>query len=189
MAKRKPKPVVYRRKRGQSTNYRKRLRLLIGGTSRLVVRITNTRIIAQIVEFQHHGDRIVVGTDSTALRKLGWKYSCKNIPAAYLTGALIASKARATGCNAVILDSGFRGEFKKGKLYAVVKGAVDAGLKIPHGEDIFPLEERMQGHHIQNYYGHKDKGTQQFAQYLKTSAAPEKIVQSVQELKSKIINS
>src|SRR3989338_8780072 len=144
MKKRKPKLVVYRRKQDRSTNYRKRLRLLLGQQARLVVRLTNTSVTAQIIEFHHEGDKIMVGVNSTILRKFGWVYSCKNIPAAYLTGLLIGTKSLKAGYTTAIFDSGFRGEFKGGKLYAVLKGALNAGLKIPQGENIFPSEDRLQ---------------------------------------------
>ena len=80
MASKKPKTVYNRRKRNQKTDYNQRLRLLLAHKLRLVVRVTNTRIIAQIVEFSAKGDIIHVGLDSSALNKYGWNYSCKNFP-------------------------------------------------------------------------------------------------------------
>ena len=49
MANRKPKTVLYRRKREKKTNYAKRLTLLLSRKARLVVRFTNQRVIAQLV--------------------------------------------------------------------------------------------------------------------------------------------
>ena len=88
MVNRKPRTVPYRRKRENKTNYLKRLKLLLSRKGRLVVRFTNRKVVAQLVEFTPKGDKVLVATDSFALRKLGWQYSCKNLPAAYLTGFL-----------------------------------------------------------------------------------------------------
>ena len=93
MATRKPKPVLYRRRREGKTNYLKRRKSLLGRELRLVVRTTNQKIIAQIVSFENKGDRILAAVDSSVLKKLGWNYSGKNIPAAYLTGLLLGRKA------------------------------------------------------------------------------------------------
>ena len=80
MATRKPRTILYRRKREGKTNYAKRLKLLISGKPRLVVRITNTKIIGQVVEFTGAGDKILAGADSYSLKKLGWKTGLKNVP-------------------------------------------------------------------------------------------------------------
>jgi hypothetical protein len=37
---------------------------------------------------------------------------------------------------------------KKIHLYAALKGAIDAGLKIPYNEEILPSEDRIKGEHI-----------------------------------------
>ncbi|MBU1974265.1 MAG: 50S ribosomal protein L18, partial [Nanoarchaeota archaeon] len=55
MARRKPKQVLYRRKREGRTNYAKRLTMLIARKTRLVVRLTNQRVIAQLIEFTPQG--------------------------------------------------------------------------------------------------------------------------------------
>ena len=65
--------VPLRRRREGKTNYRKRLKLLLSGRPRLVVRVTNNRVIAQIVEYDPKGDKVVVGVDSSMLREYGWK--------------------------------------------------------------------------------------------------------------------
>ena len=149
MAKRKPKQVLYRRKQEQKTNYKKRLHLLLSQKQRVVVRFTNKKIIAQIVTFNTGGDRVTVGLDSSTLKKLGWPYSEKNLPAAYLTGLLLGRRAQEKGCKEVILATGWRAPLKKGKLFAFVKGVVDTGVKMPHGDKvIFPEESRIKGEHL-----------------------------------------
>ena len=62
----RPKTVPYRRRRTLRTNYSKRLNLLLSGKPRLIVRLTNTQIIAQVATFSPQGDVIaaaVAGKD------------------------------------------------------------------------------------------------------------------------------
>lgn len=114
------------------------------------MRITNTRFIAQIAIFEPQGDKIITATDSFALKKFGWQGSCKNIPAAYATGILLGKKALQHHIKEAILDSGFKGGAPRGRVYALVKGALDSGLQIPHGEGIFPDDERLMGKHLKS---------------------------------------
>ncbi|MEK6899538.1 MAG: 50S ribosomal protein L18 [Nanoarchaeota archaeon] len=133
MATQKPRTVLYRRKRELKTRYSKRLKLLLSGKKRVVVRLTNTRVIAQLVEFTPKGDKVLLGVDSSALKQFGWTYSAKSIPAAYLTGLSLGVKAKEKKINEeVVLDTGLRSPLHKGRTYAFLKGAVDAGLKVPH---------------------------------------------------------
>ena len=97
MTSRKPETVSYRRKREQKTDYTKRMQLLVSRKPRVVVRITNKHIIAQLVEFTTSGDKVLVGVNSSDLKEQGWLYSCKNIPAAYLTGLLLGKAAQKKG--------------------------------------------------------------------------------------------
>src|SRR3989338_1980036 len=188
----KPRTVAYRRKREQSTDYPKRLKSLLSGKLRLVVRFTNQRIIGQLVQFTPLGDKVVSAVDSFALKQHGWKYSCKNIPATYLTGLLLGKKAKTKGFSEAILDTGLRYPMKKGKMYAFLKGVVDAGLNVPHsGKDIFPDDSRIQGKHIQQYatvlQKHKEVYQQRFGQYLKDKAEPEQISVQFEQTKKKIL--
>jgi large subunit ribosomal protein L18 len=143
---RKPKRVLFRRRREGRTNYNKRLKLLLSGKQRLVVRFTGQRVIAQIVNFTEAGDKIVAGVDSFALKKMGWPGSCKNIPAAYLTGLMIGKAGVKAGSKQAILDTGHLSPLKQGKLFAFLKGVLDGGLEVPHGEkDVFPGDDILSG--------------------------------------------
>lgn len=192
MATQKPRTVFYRRKREHKTSYAKRLKLLQSGKKRLVVRLTNSKIIAQVVEFTPAGDKVLVGVDSFALRKYGWNYSCKNFSAAYLTGLLLGTKMKEKKYKeTVVLDTGFKSPLHKGKTYAFLKGAVDAGVSVPHsGKDLFPDEKKIQGMHVQEYAvklkGDKNAYEKQFAQYLKSTAEPEKMAAVFAQVKQKI---
>ena len=181
----KPRTVHYRRKREQKTNYLRRRRQLVGGKPRLVVRFTNTRVIAQVIQFTVTGDIVVAAIDSTQLTKQGWVYSLKNTPAAYLTGILIGRKATAAGCTEAILDLGFKTPLKGSKIYAVLKGALEAGLQVPSGTDIAPSEARLSGAHIASYVP-KATGTQ-FAHYLKNKSQSEQMASQVKSLALKLV--
>jgi len=177
----KPRTVLFRRKREQKTDYQNRLKLLLSKQLRLVVRFTNSGIIAQVL----------VAVDSSALKKMGWNYSQKNFPAAYLMGLLLGKKAQQKGIKHAILDSGTKAPLKKSKVYALLKGVVDGGLTVPHGnKDIFPSEDHLNGKHISNY-AHSLKGKKEyearFSGYLKSKHAPEDITKSFTELKHKIV--
>jgi len=161
--------VKYRRRREGRTNYHKRRKLLLSQLPRLVVRKSNKYITAQLVDYDARGDKTLATANSSQLKKLGWKESCKNIPAAYLTGLLIGKKAIEAGIKKSIPDLGFYTITKGSKLFAVLKGAIDAGLDIPHDPKIFPSEERLTGKHI--------------AEYLKKPS----IVEDFEKIKKKIL--
>lgn len=140
--------VAKRRKREQKTNYKKRLKLLISGKSRLVVRLSNNNITAQIVDYSEKGDKIVASAHSAELKRLGWKFSTGNIPAAYLVGMLVAKKAKEKGVKEAILDIGMKKPVKGSRVFACLKGAVDNGLKIPYSKEMLPNNDRTGGKHI-----------------------------------------
>lgn len=143
--------VKHRRKREGKTNYKKRIKVLTSKKLRLVIRKTNTKIITQITEFDIKGDKVKIGVDSTALKKLGWQGTLKNIPAAYLTGYLIGKNALKAGIKEAILDTGLNTSISGSKIYSTLKGAVDAGLKVPCSEKVFPSEDRLNGKHIKDF--------------------------------------
>ncbi|MEM5870116.1 MAG: 50S ribosomal protein L18 [Candidatus Aenigmatarchaeota archaeon] len=143
--------MPFKRRRLGKTNYKKRLKLLLSKKPRLVVRRSLKYVLAQIIEFSPKGDKTLVAASSKELKKLGWDFACDNLPAAYLTGLLIGKKALAKGIKEAILDSGLYSSTKGNRIFAVVKGARDAGLEVPVDEEILPTEERIKGMHIANY--------------------------------------
>lgn len=140
--------VPYRRKREGRTNYRKRLTLLKSRAIRLVIRKTNTAIIVQLVKYEPNGDRVLYGLTSRALADLGWKHSFKCVPAAYLTGLLIAKKIKELKIDSLVPDFGLHVSTKGSRLYAVLKGLLDAGIKINVDPEMLPKEDRIYGKHI-----------------------------------------
>jgi len=142
----------FRRRRDGKTNYKKRLAQIKSKTPRLVIRKSNQYIICQIIKYDTRGDKCVTFINSSKLKKLGWKHSCKNIPAAYLAGYILGKTAKEKN---VILDTGLYTSTKGSKVYAALKGAIDAGLNISHNPKILPTEDRIIGQHIATYQ--KDK--------------------------------
>ncbi|EDY35873.1 hypothetical protein ABOONEI_1072, partial [Aciduliprofundum boonei T469] len=82
------------------------------------------------------------------LKKYGWKGSFKNTPAAYLTGYLAGKLALKKGIEEAVLDIGLQSPVKGSRVFAALKGMVDAGLYVPHSEEVYPSEDRIKGEHI-----------------------------------------
>jgi len=139
-----------RRRRENKTNYTKRLLLLKGNTPRLVVRKTNKYVLLQIVESKHAQDKIITVVSTKELLKYGWPNdkvgSLKSLAAAYLAGILIAKKAKEKGIKNVILDTGLIPSTKGSRIYAVVKGAIEGGLEVPHKDEVLPTDEMINKH-------------------------------------------
>ncbi len=146
--------VKFRRRREGKTNYYRRRRLLQSRRPRLVVRKTNTTTIVQIINASVVGDSTVASAISTELTNHGWVAGTGNIPSAYLTGLLAGLRAKNRGVKDAILDVGLNPPVKGSRVYAALKGAVDAGLVIPHNPDILPNDSRISGEHIVAAYGH-----------------------------------
>lgn len=140
--------VHYRRKREGKTDYKKRLQLLKSRTPRLVLRLTNKQLIAQLVTYQPDGDNVLFTIDATNLEEHGWDYAKNNLPATYLIGAIAAKKAKEHDIENAIIDLGLQTPHRGGKLFSAVKGAIDAGLHVPANNNVFPSEERQRGEHI-----------------------------------------
>ena len=143
--------VPFRRRHEGKTDYYKRMALLSSGTPRMVVRKTNRQIIVQLIVPEIEGDRTRVAAYSTELVKYGYKGSTSCTPAAYLTGMLFAVKALNAGYDEAILDIGLARAKPGARVFAALKGAVDAGLDVPHGESVLPDEDRLKGAHIAGY--------------------------------------
>jgi large subunit ribosomal protein L18 len=119
----------------------------------LVIRKSLKNTIAQLVEYHDNGDKILLSASTKELEKnFSLKSSKKNIPAAYLLGLLVGKKALAKGIKKVIIDIGLYRSVKGSRLYAVLKGALDAGLDIPHNKEVLPSQDRLEGKHITAHY-------------------------------------
>jgi len=187
----KLQPIPFRRKRKGLTDYKKRIRMLMSSKPRLVVRKGSKKIVAQIVEYGEKGDVIRAAATSIELKKKGWNYNPGNIASAYLTGLTIGKKAMKNGVKEAILDIGLYTPKKGSKIFAVLKGAVDAGLTIPHSEDKLPDEKRIRGEHIAEHASKikNDEKTYQkrFSGYSKSNTDPSKITSKFDEVKNTIL--
>jgi len=184
--------VPFRRRREGLTNYRKRRKLIISRKPRLVVRKTNKHVIAQVVVAKPQGDVTIAGADTRALAKFGWKGDENNTAAAYLLGLIVGYKARARGVEEAVLDIGLHRPVAGARLFAVLKGALDAGLKIPHGEEVLPDDDRIRGIHVAEYAKKlKEENPElykaRFSRYLQRGLEPEELPEHFEEVKKKIV--
>ncbi len=169
--------VPRRRRREGKTNYRKRYRMVLSGKTRLVIRKTNKYIDVKLVDFHPRGDITLVAAHSIELvKKYGWKGSTSSTMAAYLTGYLAAIRALKKGIKEAIVDIGIHRPTRGSRVFAAVKGAIDAGLQIPFSEEVLPSDERIKGEHVAEWAEKLEK------------EAPEKLEKLFSSLISKGLN-
>lgn len=192
----------FKRRREGKTDYYARKRLVLQDKNkyntpkyRLVARITNTRVIAQVIYATIQGDKVFCAADSQELRKWGLKTGLANYASAYATGLLLARRLlKKVGLSDMYegnknygedyhvhkdvrerrpfkcaLDVGLKATTTGSKVFAVMKGAADGGVYVPHSDKRFPgqteeeenkmLRSRILGGHIDNYMKHL-KGTE-----------------------------
>lgn len=180
--------VAFKRRREGKTDYGARLKLIGLDKHRLVVRVTGNHTIAQIVDVELSGDQTLVSAHSRELKNMGWLGSGKNTSAAYLTGYLCGKKAIKEGIEGAVLDMGLQSSTKGSRVYAVLKGAIDAGLEIPYKDIILPDEDRIKGEHIVQYAQSLDKAEMEkkFSQYLEKGLSPLELPDHFQSIKEKI---
>jgi len=164
--------VKYRRRREGKTDYYARKRLVSQyknkyntPKNRLVVRITNRDVIAQIVYSTINNDKVVAAAYSHELPGFGLSVGLTNYAACYATGLLLARRVLKhfkldqayTGVEEAdgevynveeneegpapfraFLDIGLARASTGARIFGVLKGAVDGGLNVPHNEKRFP---------------------------------------------------
>lgn len=139
--------VPFRRRRQGRTNYRQRLALLKSRKPRLVVRATNNNMIVQMIQYDETGDRVASTGQALDLKSLGWKGHTGNIPASYLAGYIAGRRAKKSGIEEVVLDLGPQAPLPGSRVFAALAGVVEAGITVPHGENVLPDEKRLHGTH------------------------------------------
>jgi len=146
------KTIQKRRRRENKTDYLNRLKILKSGKPRVVFRKTNKYVLGQYVFSENAQDKILFGITSKILIKYGWpeKFygSLKSLPASYLTGYVLAKNILSKGLETPIMDFGMLRTLHKSKIFAFLKGLIDAGIKISCPEEAFPEEERIQGRNL-----------------------------------------
>jgi len=123
--------VPFRRRREGKTDFRARLALLRSGKTRAVLRRSLSGMNVQLIDAAENGDRVLVQAGYKDLEKLGWKHSVKDTTASYLVGLLAGKKAGQSGIEEAVLDIGLH----------------EPGMDIPHGEEMFPDDDRLAGKH------------------------------------------
>ena len=176
--------VKFRRRREGRTNYYRRRRLLLSRKPRLVIRKTNTKVIVQLVSAKVVGDITHASAISSELAAHGWDAGKNNTPAAYLTGFLAGLRAKSRGVTEAILDIGLNPPTKGSKIYAALKGVIDAGLSIPHDPEILPDDERLLGNHIISAY---DQDTLMFSSLGKKKTTITGIPKKVDTVKKALL--
>ena len=147
---------VFRRRQSGQTDYHRRLKLLRGRKARAVVRVSNTRVTCQMVNWSAGGDMGVASvTGSDLTKKYDWPadFSLKSVPACYLAGFALGKEAISKGCTEAVLDIGLAGSTVGGRVFSALKGMIDAGMEIPHSEVVLPEDDRINGEHISDKIG------------------------------------
>ncbi len=182
--------LPFRRRREGRTNYNKRQKLVVSRIPRFVVRPTNKHLTAQVIEAKPEGDFVLASAHSSELREFGWKAPCGNLPAAYLTGLLAGRRAKAKGIPKAILDIGLHARGARSRLFAAAKGALDAGLSLPHEESALPGKDRIQGKHLESYSKllaqNVENYKRTFSAYLKQKLKPEELTSHFTQTEAKI---
>eukprot|EP00928_Gymnodinium_smaydae_P035373 TRINITY_DN248_c0_g1_i9.p2 TRINITY_DN248_c0_g1~~TRINITY_DN248_c0_g1_i9.p2 ORF type:complete len:338 (-),score=127.00 TRINITY_DN248_c0_g1_i9:92-1036(-) len=164
--------VKRRRRREGKTDYKARVKMVRQDRNkfntkkyRLIVRITNRKIICQVAYATIAGDIVVAAATSADLAKYGVSVGLKNYAAAYCTGLLVARRTlKKFGLDEAIkgkeeidgeefhveeedneqrpfkciLDVGVRRTCVGARMWGALKGAVDGGLHVPHSAKNFP---------------------------------------------------
>jgi large subunit ribosomal protein L5e len=164
--------VKFKRRREGKTDYYARKRLITQDKTkynspkyRLVVRITNRDVIAQIVFATLNADHVFCSAYAHELPRFGLKVKGnKDYAAAYATGLLVArrvlkklglesayvGKEKADGEHFIVeegaerrpfyvlLDVGLHCTSTGSRVFGVMKGAADGGLEVPHNTKRFP---------------------------------------------------
>ena len=141
--------VKPRRQRQGKTDYRKRLRLLKSRKTRIVVRKSLKNTSVQFIQYEPTGDKIIAAALSKELAtQYNWTFSSSSTAAAYLTGILAGVRAKEQGIGEGILDIGRHRPTPHSKLFAALKGVLDAGITCPHDEAQLPDTDRLYDKHI-----------------------------------------
>jgi large subunit ribosomal protein L18 len=185
--------VPKRRRREGKTNYYRRYIYVLSRATRLVVRKSNRYITLQIIRPTPIGDITLASVHTSELiKRFGWKGGSKNISAAYLAGLLLGIKARLMGVEKAVLDIRLHTPSKGAKVFAAVRGAIDAGLKVPVDEDMIPSWDRIRGADIARYAEElfskdPERFKRQFSEILSRRLDPRRAVEHFEEVFSKIV--
>lgn len=178
--------VPFRRRREGKTNYHLRRKFVLSGKRRVVIRLSNKQTLIQLVSSNVTGDETHLFLNAKILDEIGWQGATGNLPASYLMGYSFGKRALSNGVSKdepLILDMGLATKFYGGRIFAALKGAVDAGLNIAHSKIIFPTQERIRGEHIAQFASIKSEDDHRFTKYKMN---PTDLPKHFDEIKAKI---
>ncbi len=182
--------VQFRRRREGKTDYKARKALILSKLPRVVARTSLKHVNIQIVEATPIGDKVIASANSQELANYGWQAACGNLPSAYLTGLLCGLRATAKNIKKAIADIGLYQPTKGARVFASLKGVIDAGVEVPHKAEKLPDEKRIKGQHIADYAttlsSNPELYEKAFSKYLKNKLSPEKLVEQFENTKKKI---
>ncbi len=186
--------VPFRRRREGKTDYKSRGALVLSGLPRLVIRGTLKHMIVQVFEAKATGDKVIASAHSHELMKAyGWQGDCGNVSAAYLTGLLCGYRAIAHDVERAVLDVGLQSPSRSARVFAALKGILDAGVMVPHDKAMLPDEKRIGGQHIVDYANQLSSNPgayqQRFSKYLSRGLRPEQILEHFSLIREKIVSS
>jgi large subunit ribosomal protein L18 len=167
--------------------------MILSKDPRLVVRCSLKHTSAQIINAHSIGDRTLVSASSKEIsNKYGWKGYCRNLPMSYLVGFLVGHKALSLGIDKTILDIGLKKASKGSRVFATLKGAIDAGLKMQYNVEIMPSESRIRGEHIVSFAEKLVKDDpllyeKTFSGYFSRNFKPEQLTEHFEEVKESIV--
>ncbi|VVB76375.1 50S ribosomal protein L18 [uncultured archaeon] len=175
--------MPFRRRREGKTDYKKRLALVKSKKLRLVVRKSNMRVIVHAVRYEPKGDVTVATADSRELVKYKF-YGTNNTPSAYLVGFLLGKRLGKEKC---VLDMGRKSPSHGNVIFAALKGAIDAGVEVPHSAEALPSEDRISGKVLDDYAKKLgDKAKTVFSNYIKAGIQPGEIQKAFEKAKAEI---
>ena len=182
---------LHRRRREGVTDYRARRKAITSSVPLLVVRVSNKNVLAQFVRPKVQGDSVLASIHSRRLLKVGWRGSLKSTPACYLLGFMAGKEALNKGVKEAVIYNGLAPFVSGARVAAFAKGAVDAGVSIPIGEEVLPSEDRVTGKAIAEYAAKlaaedKERYTRAFSGLLKGGFKPEEYAEEFEKVKASI---
>jgi large subunit ribosomal protein L5e len=164
--------VAFKRRREGKTDYYARKRMVVQAKNkynqpkyRVVARVTNKNVIAQLVYSTISGDKIISSAYAHELPRYGLTVGFTNYASCYCVGLLLARRVqqhfgldkiyegqttvdgetyqveKEDGQNGPFrchLDTGLARTSKGSRIFGILKGVADGGLAIPHSNKKFP---------------------------------------------------
>lgn len=179
--------MMFRRRREFKTNYRRRKKTLMSKMPFVYIFTSNKNVWAQVIRPAVEGDMVIAHASSKDLERSGWAFSRKNYPAHYLVGLLLGKRALKAGVEEVIYYSGLKRFVPRSRVAALLKGMLDAGVKVRVDEEVLPDEDAISGARIVSYYKALRSSGYAGPQFSKLGASVEGLQKAFYEMKERIM--